>query len=167
MLRGDEDSAECNARAEGFVEALQPHAGIVLVHDAPGEWSEKSAGDRIREALRIQKHFDVVYAQNDLMALGAAKAVRQISADARNAMLIVGTDGVPGKGTGISLVVSGELDATVYNPPLVDVAWREMRALLDAPNNAPRKRIQVKAFMITPENADRFQREGLPDPETG
>jgi ABC-type sugar transport system substrate-binding protein len=166
MLRGDEESAACKQRAEGFLGALQSNAGIVLVHDAPGEWSEKSAGGRIREALRIQKQFDVVYAQNDLMALGAAKAVRQSNADARNSMLIVGTDGVPGKGTGISLVVSGELDATVYNPPLVDVAWREVQTLLDAPKTPVRKRIEVKAFMITPENAGRFQREGLPPPQT-
>jgi ABC-type sugar transport system substrate-binding protein len=165
MLRGEEDSVVCEQRAEGYLTALRPHPGIVLVHDAPGDWSEKSAGDRIREALRIQKQFDVIYAQSDLMAAGASKAVRASSAAARDAMLIIGTDGVPGKGSGVSLVVSGEVDATVYHPPLVDVAWREMQLLLDKPEAVIRKRIHVKPFMITPENAARIQREGVPVPE--
>jgi ABC-type sugar transport system substrate-binding protein len=166
MLRGDDDNAACQRRAEGFLSALQPYPGIVLVHDAPADWNEKSAGDRAREALRIQKQFDVIYAQNDLMAAGAAEAAREISAEARDTMLILGTDGVPGKGTGVAMVINGELDATVYQPPLVDIAWREMQAMLDQPETAVRKRIQAKPFMITPENAARVQRVGLPEPVT-
>jgi ribose transport system substrate-binding protein len=166
LLRGDEESASSREGAEGFVRAMQPFPGIVLVHDAPADWSEKGGADRIREALRIQKRFDVIYAQNDLIAVGASKAVRESSAEARESMLILGTDGVPGKGAGVAMVISGELDATVYHPPLVDAAWPVMQSILDHSGTAIRKHIQVKPFIITPENAARIQRAGLPLPDT-
>jgi ribose transport system substrate-binding protein len=164
MLRGDEESRACLERADGFLNAVQSMPGIVLVHDAPGDWTEQGGAERMREALRIQKQFDVVYAQNDFMAAGAAKAIRETGNDLRESMLIVGTDGVPGKGAGVAMVISGELDATVYHPPLVDVAWQEMQALLDNGNASIRKRLQVKPFIITSENAPELQNLGLPRP---
>jgi ribose transport system substrate-binding protein len=166
MLRGDEESRSCHERAEGFLRVIQALPGIVLVHDAPADWSEKGGADRISEALRIQKQFDVIYAQNDFIAAGAAKAVRESGPALRDAMLIVGTDGVPGKGAGVAMVIEGDLDATVYQPPLVDVAWQEMQTLLDTPNAPVRQRIKVKPFMITPEIAPNIQQTGLPTPAT-
>jgi ABC-type sugar transport system substrate-binding protein len=164
MLRGGEDDVGCQLRAEGFLSAIQPYPGMVLVHDAPANWSAESAGDRTREALRIQKQFDVIYAQSDLIAAGAAKAVRESGADARKAMLVIGTGGVTGEGAGVAMVISGELNATVYQPPLVDVAWREMQRLLDKPDAVVPQRTEVKPFMITPENAAKIQRDGVPMP---
>jgi ABC-type sugar transport system substrate-binding protein len=166
MLRGEEENAGCQLRAEGFLSAIQPYPGMVLVHDAPADWSAESAADRTREALRIQKQFDVIYAQSDLIAAGASKAVRKSSEDARKAMLIVGTGGVPGAGGGVAMVISGELNATVYQPPLVDAAWREIQRLLDKPDAVVPKRTEVKPFMITPENAAAIQRDGVPRPES-
>jgi ABC-type sugar transport system substrate-binding protein len=164
MLRGEENDDRCQLRAEGFLSAIQAYPGIVLVHDAPADWSAASAADRTREALRIQKHFDVIYAQSDLIAAGAAKAVRESSADARKAMLVIGTGGAPGEGSGVAMIISGELSATVYQPPLVDIAWREMQRLLDKPDAVVPKRTEEKPFMITPENAAKIQRNGVPVP---
>jgi ABC-type sugar transport system substrate-binding protein len=164
MLRGDEESRACRERAEGFLSVIQSVPEIVLVHDAPANWIEQEGADRIREALRIQKQFDVIYAQNDFMAAGASKAVRESGTGLRESMLVVGTDGVPGKGAGVAMVINGELDATVYHPPLVDAAWQEMQALLDDAKTQIRKRILVKPFMITPENASSLQLTGLPSP---
>lgn len=166
LLRGDEDGLASSRRAEGFLQSLEKVPGVVLVHDAPGNWNEKDAATRTKEALRMQKQFDVIYAQNDSMALGAGRAVREFSVEAREAMLIVGTDGVPGKGAGVDMVLKGEQEATVYSPPLVDLAWREMQALLDNPGHRPRPRILVKPFMVTQENAPRLQQQGIPLPET-
>jgi ABC-type sugar transport system substrate-binding protein len=166
MLRGQEEDARCQLRAEGFLSAIQPYPGLVLVHDAPADWSAESAADRTGEALRIQKQFDVIYAQSDLIAAGASKAVRKSSEDARKAVFIIGTGGVPGEGGGVAMVIRGELNATVYQPPLVEVAWREMQRLLDTADAVVPKRTEVKPFMITPENAAAIQRDGVPLPES-
>lgn len=164
MLQGEDEDAGCKLRAEGFLGAIQPYPGMVLVHDAPAEWSAESAADRTREALRIQKHFDVIYAQSDLIAASASKAVRESNKDARRALLVIGTGGAPGEGSGVAKVISGELNATVYQPPLVDVAWREMQRLLDKPDTVVPKRTEVKPFIITLENAAAIQRDGAPLP---
>lgn len=165
MLRGDEEGRVSRLRAEGFVTAIQSVPGIVLVHDAPANWNERNAADRTREALRLQKQFDVIYAQNDLIAAGASRTVRESNADARESMLIVGTDGALGPGAGLDMVLKGEIEATLYQPPLVDLAWEQAQALIDTPGASVPKRTQVKPFMITPDNALAVQEEGLPVPE--
>lgn len=166
MLRGDEEGQVSRLRAEGFVTAIQSVPGIVLVHDASANWNERNAADRTREALRIQKQFDVIYAQNDLIAAGASRTVREANADARETMLIVGTDGALGPGAGLDMVLKGEIEATLYQPPLVDLAWEQAQALIDTPGASVPKRTQVKPFMITPDNVLAIQEEGLPVPET-
>jgi ABC-type sugar transport system substrate-binding protein len=165
QLRGDDESAAATERALGFSETLQREPGVVLVHDAPGSWDDKNAAARIQEALRLQKQFDVVYAHNDLMAAGAAKQLRETSVDVRESMLVLGTDAVPGAEGGASLVNKGVLDATIFHPPLVDVAWREIERLLDDAGYAPKKRQKVKPILITPSNAADFERQSLPAPQ--
>ena len=165
LLRGDEDGLASSRRAEGFCQSLEKFPGVVLVHDAPGNWNESDAATRIKEALRLQKQFDVIYAQNDSMALGASKAVREFSVEARESMLIIGTDGVPGKGAGVDMVVRGDQEATIYTPPLVDLAWREMQALLDSPGYRPKPHAMVKPFIVTTENAPQLQQRGIPMPD--
>ncbi|NDC15822.1 MAG: hypothetical protein EBZ76_11830 [Synechococcaceae bacterium WB9_2_170] len=99
------------------------------------------------------------------MAVGADKAARETSMDARESMLILGTDGVPGKGVGVDLVIRGTIEATIYHPPLVDVAWRDIQILLDDPTYEPRKLRTVRPFVIQSENAPHVLSKGLPLPD--
>ncbi|WP_170156931.1 substrate-binding domain-containing protein [Roseimicrobium gellanilyticum] len=165
QLRGDEGSAS-SERALGFSEALQREPGVVLVHDAPAQWNDKDAAARIQEALRLQKQFDVVYAHNDLMASGAAKQLRETSVETRESILVLGTDAVPGADGGASLVNKSVLDATIYHPPLVDVAWRDIERVLDDASQTLKKHQRVKPILITPSNAANFERQSLPKPQT-
>jgi ABC-type sugar transport system substrate-binding protein len=166
QLRGDDEGSAATERALGFMATLQHEPGVVLVHDAPGEWNDKNAAARIQEALRLQKQFDVVYAHNDLMAAGAAKQLRETSVDTRESILVLGTDAVPGAEGGASLVNKGVLDATIFHPPLVDVAWRDIELVLNNPSHPFKKRQKVKPILITPSNAADFERQSLPAPQT-
>ncbi len=165
QLRGDEGPGAAR-RAEGFMEALRREPGIVLVHDAPAGWTGATAPDRIQEAVRLQKPFDVIYAHNDLIAAAASLSVRSTSVELRESMLILGTDAVPGTEGGASQILKGTLDATVYQPPLVDLAWREMQSLMTDSAYKPRKRQPVRPVLITPENAARLQKQPLLAPQT-
>lgn len=164
QLRGDEGAASAS-RAAGFAEALRKEPGVVLVHDAPAEWNADNAGARVREALRLQKTFQIVYAHNDLIAAGAAKSVRDTSVEVRESMLVMGSDAVPGSEGGVAQVVKGTLDATIYNPPLVDLAWQEIQLLLADDTYQPRKRQKVRPLLVTPANALAIQQQALPAPE--
>lgn len=163
QLRGGEEDMASESMAAGFSEALQKEPGIKLVHDAPGDWIEESAGLRINEAIRLQKTFDVVFAQNDLMAVGASKALTV--AGMRDAVLVMGVDGAPGSQGGMERVRREELEATIYRPPLVDVAWTLLQHWLDDRAVAWPKRTVVKPFLMTAEEAAKQTGRGLPVPD--
>ncbi|CAN5842737.1 hypothetical protein BH11VER1_BH11VER1_22920 [soil metagenome] len=167
QLTGAEDSRVTQERSAGFREALKATPEVVLVHEAPANGNEKEAAERIKEALRLQKTFDVVYAQNDFMARGASAAIKEVDVAAREAMLVIGTDGAIGNGGGIEMLQQGNIEATVYAPPLVDKAWQLVKQVLDDPafKTKIEKTYHLKPFVITLESTDAILRQGLPTPE--
>ncbi|MCW0218614.1 MAG: sugar ABC transporter substrate-binding protein [Prosthecobacter sp.] len=157
-IRGDEESYVSLQRHEGFEAALKAVPGIILVHDAPGDWSLEGGKGRAMDALRLQQTFDAVYAHNDLMALGAAEALVDHRAD----VLIVGTDGFRGKEGGMTLVGDGEIDATLYQPLLVDFAWVLIRKKVEEPAFNPKPSYELPLRTIQPKDVDEIRRKGLP-----
>lgn len=156
-LRGDEGSMS-EERHEGFMEALKKAPGVILVHDAPAQWSRQGGLARAQEALRLQKQFDVVYAHNDSIALGASSGL----GDARSQVLVIGTDGFRGEEGGLTLVNEGSLDASVHQPLLVDLAWAIILRRAENPAFAPKPSYRVNASLITPKNVDEFRVKGPP-----
>ncbi len=166
QLTGTENNPMSKAISDGFNTALRTQPGIVLVHDAPGDWRKESAVVRTHEAMRLQRPIDVIFAHNDLMAQGADLGVRQISPEARDGVLILGVDGLPGPVGGMKMVMKGELDATIYHPLLVDVAWAQaLRLLNDKSAVLEKTRFKVKPLMITPANVDTLFSKGVPKAE--
>jgi ABC-type sugar transport system substrate-binding protein len=157
-IRGADDSATSTQRHEGFMEALKETPGVVLVHDAPGGWTRVGGKQRMEEAVRVQRSFDVVYAHNDMMALGAADAAGELRAN----LMIIGSDGYQGPEGGYTLVENGDLDATVYQPLLVDFAWHIIRKWLVKPDLALKPSYELKPLPITPKEIERIRREGMP-----
>ncbi len=148
QIRGDETSEICSERSEGFQSVLRAHPGIVLVHDAPGFWKKEEAALRMQEILRLQSSVDVVYAHNDVMAYGAAQA----AGAARENMLFIGTDAFAGAEGGLTLVQNGVIDATIYQPLLVDFAWQIIRRKLKDPAFQPKPHYTLEGESVTPKN---------------
>ena len=156
-IRGDEDSPECQQRHEGFSAALAQAAGVVQVHDAPGHWTKQGGHDRAQDALRLQQTFDVVYAHSDIMALGAAEALR----DRREQVMIIGTNGQRGREGGMTLVGNGDLDASVHQPLLIDFVWTLLQRRLQEPGFQPKPSYELPPQLITPKDVDDIRRNGL------
>ena len=157
-LSGDESSPVSKARHDGFTEALQKVPGIVLVHDAPASWTQQGAKDRTQEALRLQSQFDVLYAHNDSMALGAATTL----GDLRASVLVIGTDAFLGEEGGLTLVNQGDIDATIHQPPLVDLAWQIVLRRIQEPTFMPKPSYRLSGTPITPKNVNDIRRSGPP-----
>lgn len=157
-IRGDDESAVCQRRHEGFEAALKLAPGVILVHDAPGGWSKKGGADRTLDALRLQQSFDVVYAHNDVMAMGAAEALKDRRAD----VMIIGTDGFRGQEGGMTLVGDGEIDATLYQPLLVDFARQILLKKSKEPSFTPKAQYELSSRAITLKDVDDIRRNGLP-----
>ncbi len=157
-IRGEGESTTSQAMHEGFMEALKKAPGVILVHDAPGSWTKDGGKARAMDAQRLQTTFDVVYAHNDAMALGAVIGL----GEARATMMVIGTGGYVGADGGLSLVNKGDLDATVFLPILVDLAWNFITRKMDDPTFIPQPSYHVSPTAITPSNADQMLREGPP-----
>lgn len=154
-IRGDETSAACTARHEGFLEALKTAPGVLLVHDAPGGWTLEGGRDRAQDALRLQKTFDVLYAHDDAMALGAARALGEL----RERVLVLGTGGARGPEGGLALVSQAEIDATVVQPPLVDFAWALLTRQRAEPGFSPKPAYRLAPRPAQPKDVDALIRE--------
>ena len=159
-IRGDDESPQCQRRHEGFEAALRSAPGVILVHDAPGAWSLTSGRDRVVDALRLQQSFDIVYAHNDLMAFGAALALSEQKK--RSDVMVIGTDGFRGREGGMTLVGDGEIDATLYQPLLVDFAWVLLRKKAENPAFTPKPHYDMPLRTILPKDLDDIRLNGLP-----
>ncbi len=160
QLRGTADSYPTNEIAEGFEEGLRTQSGVILVHDAPAEWSTENATKVTSEAFNLQKNFDAIYAHSDAIATGAAKAAE--AAGQRESVFIVGTDGLSGQGQkrGLELVRLGEIDASVVQPALVDLALQIIVKLRKEPTFKPLPSYEIEPVVILPKNVEQSLRTG-------
>jgi ribose transport system substrate-binding protein len=151
--------------SEGFSKIISGHPGITLVHQAPCKLLGEDTAERINEALRLQKDFDVIFAHNDLIAAAASKAVAAARPDLSERILVLGVDGNLGKGGGKEMIIKGEIDATICRPPLVDLAWGLTEKMLSDPQFAPKPRYDVKPVVLNFEAALEVSKTGLPAPQ--
>lgn len=158
QLRGSADSYSTNEIAEGFSEGLRTQSGVILVHDAPADWSTETATKCTTEAFNLQKNFDAIYAQSDAMALGAAKAAE--TAGQRENIFIVGTDGLSGQKRGLELVRLGDLDASVVQPALVDLALQIITKMRSDKAFKPQPSYEIQPVVIQPKNVEQMLRTG-------
>jgi ribose transport system substrate-binding protein len=100
----------------------------IPVKTVRGDWTEASAYRAVKSWLKLSSGRDaniaLVAAQNDAMAMGARRAIEEMtSASERNRLLklpFLGCDGIESKGQ--KYVQTGLLRGTVVTPPLTSVA---------------------------------------------
>lgn len=158
QIRGVEDSFPTNEMSEGFANELKKEPGVILVHDAAAQWKPENATQRVAEAFRLQKQFDVIFTHNDALAIGAAKAATE--AGQRDDIFIIGTDGLTGTKRGLELVLTGDIDATIVQPALVDLALQIVLKMRDDKNFKPQPAYEIEPFAVVPKNVEPAIRVG-------
>ena len=76
--------------------------------------AQSVAGEKMDSVFQTNKNIDLVFAQNDRMAIGAYLSARQQQLEKE--MLFVGIDALPGKEYGVEQIINGVLDATFIYP---------------------------------------------------
>lgn len=90
-------------RHQGLIEGLRHKTGIELVGSASGQWFMADA-ERVCDSLLLaHPEANVLVAQNDLMARGAAAACKRQG----RYLPVMGVDGITGKGGGIEAIRDG------------------------------------------------------------
>lgn len=156
QIRGRADSASSKVRSQAFFDTLKAEPGIVVVHDAPGDWTLEGGKARAEDAVRLQGNFDVVYAHSDAMAMGASAAMT--AAQRRENVLIVGVDGAGGRDGGLELLRRGVIDATIWQPMPMEMAFFQMQKVINDPKQALPARTEREPQAVTPKSLDDFMK---------
>ena len=113
-ITGLEGSTPAMERHKGLTDVLKEEPGIEITASVDGAWLQSVAGEKMDSVFQTNKNIDLVYAQNDRMAIGAYLSARQQQLEKE--MLFVGIDALPGKEYGVEQIINGVLDATFIYP---------------------------------------------------
>jgi ribose transport system substrate-binding protein len=148
-VEGPADSAATTGRLEGLKEAL---GTSFEVRGLNGDWTEASGEKAVASWLRLKTaeafRPEVVVCQNDSMALGARKAVREHRRE-WGSVPFLGCDGLPEGGQ--RLVAGGVLAATVITPsntgPALEIVARWLQT-----KHVPPREVRLAARSHPPED---------------
>jgi len=126
MITGPATWKSVGDRSEGYTRALSA-AGIAYDPElvAQGDWSYRSGYRVMQEMLAGGKSFTAVFAQNDQMAIGAIRALREAGRRVPQDVSVVGYDDIPA-----AEYVDPPL--TTIRQPMRDVGAMAARLLIQA-----------------------------------
>lgn len=114
MIQGEPENMDTQYRSAYSVKALED-AGIKtkeLLAES-GNWNREQGADIARKALEeFGDEIDVIFCNNDAMALGALTAVREAGRETGKDIYLTGVDALP---EAVQDIEDGELTATVFN----------------------------------------------------
>lgn len=111
LLMGTLGTEDQMQRTQSNLEVFGQYPGINIVYEETGEWQRDKAMTVCENWLQAGKHFDVVVANNDEMAIGAANAIK--AAGKSDEIKVFGIDG---NESGLQEINNGVLAATVFQP---------------------------------------------------
>lgn len=113
-IEGLSRSTPAEERHKGFIQALAKEPHIRILTSAPADWFRNKAQQRMDSLLHVYPNIDLVFAQNDRMAVGAYQAALKHKRE--KDILFVGIDALPGEEYGIDQVQKGILDVSFIYP---------------------------------------------------
>ncbi|GAB2445242.1 substrate-binding domain-containing protein [Nocardioides hungaricus] len=149
QVEGQAGSSAAILRIKGFKDGVAKAGNLKLVASVPGDWDADKAFAAAQQIIQQNPNVKGIYANNDTMAIGVAKAVQASGKDIR----VIGTDGVP---EAVDAVRKGTMFATVSPLPYYEGYWAVESAvrLLEGQDVGPW--VVAPAQLITAKNVDQF-----------
>ena len=112
MLMGQLTNEAAQTRSEDVREVIKLSmcSGIELIEEQTANWSRIEANDMITNWLTAGMEFDIVFANNDEMAIGAIQALKNAGVSMDD--VIIG--GVDATEDALNAMMAGDLDVTVF-----------------------------------------------------
>lgn len=135
-LQGTPGSAPANERRRAFAEAIAKYPDLKVIDSQSGDF-RRSGGKEVMEAF-LKKHgrdFDIVYAHNDDMALGAIQAIEEAGLKPGKDVTIVSIDAIK---EAVQAVIDGKINCTVECNPLFGPRIYDLVAKIVAGEKVPR-----------------------------
>jgi signal transduction histidine kinase/DNA-binding response OmpR family regulator/cellobiose-specific phosphotransferase system component IIB len=125
-ITGLEGSSPAVDRHKGFVDEISRYPGVKIVKSISGEWEVGIGRNAMKSVLSQHIGFDLVFAHNDVMAIGAYD--EYIKSNKKKDAFFIGIDGSPGPDGGLQAVMDKKLDVTLLYPTgggfAVSLAWK-------------------------------------------
>jgi signal transduction histidine kinase/DNA-binding response OmpR family regulator len=115
-------------RQQGFRETIGRHPGIRIIKTVPGNWVQKKAEEELARVGALLAEADLIFAHNDVMALGAREACKRAGMEHTK---VIGVDALPGKDAGLEMVSRQLLNASLLYPTGGTEAIRNAISILD------------------------------------
>jgi ribose transport system substrate-binding protein len=152
ILEGIPGHETADSRLRGFLAALRGHDGVQIVASQSADWERVQGFDVTQDLLQAHPELNVVFACNDMMALGAVEAIK--AADKSDQIMVVGFDAVEEARLAIS---EGSMLASVAQlPSEIGRIGVETAVLILEGKDVPAE-IPVQIELITRENLLRVQ----------
>lgn len=148
-LKGSTPAIE---RHDGFMEGIKNYPGIKIIYSQDGAWLREKGRSIMENALQRFDKIDLVFGQNDPMAIGAYLAAKDVGR--AKDMYFIGIDGLPGPGGGIQAVIDGKLNATFIYPTGGKIAVQTALKILKG-EKVP-KDITLSSVSINPQDAKEY-----------
>jgi signal transduction histidine kinase/DNA-binding response OmpR family regulator/ABC-type xylose transport system substrate-binding protein len=100
-------------RERGFVDGISPYPDLKIIKKANGEWTKPTAQQAVEDIKSDVKKADLIFAHNDVMALGSYEAAKNAG---NKQAKIIGVDALPGSGAGLEFVSEKILTASILYP---------------------------------------------------
>jgi ribose transport system substrate-binding protein len=136
-------------RDKGFRDGIKSNPKIKIIEHREAKWLKENATSTMQQWLAKDKNIDLVYAQNDPMALGAYLAAASVHKE--TSIKFIGTDGLAIPDGGIRAVQQGHLAGTFIYPTCAEEAAAMAEKL--AHGETVQKKTTLDITAVTPQNA--------------
>lgn len=150
ILQGTAGTSASRERGAGFAEGLKAYPDIKVVAKQPADFDRTKGLDVMTNLVQSHPGITGVFAENDEMALGAAKA---LGSKAGKSVSVVGFDGTP---DGLKAVEAGTLYASVAQQPSEIGRIAVQNAVTAAKGEKVEKTVKVPVKVVTRENVADF-----------
>lgn len=109
-------------RHNGFRDVLKNYPEIKLTAQVPGQWLRTTARAEVSRRNAVVAQSDLVFAHNDMMAIGTWEAISKTNP--LSPPKIIGVDALPGNDAGLEFVAEKKITASILYPTGGDEAIR-------------------------------------------
>ncbi|WP_313528715.1 substrate-binding domain-containing protein [Shinella sp.] len=150
ILMGDLAHQASRDRTSSFKEALSAGAckGVTIADEQSAAWTRTNAMDMTTNWITAGQPIDVVFANNDEMAIGAVQALKAAGVSMDDVVVI----GIDATQDGLAAMAAGELDATVFQNAKGQSASAVDAAVALVRGEPVEKQVWVPFELVTPKN---------------
>ncbi len=147
-IMGKAGATPTNDRHQGFTDAIAKVSGLKVVDSYNCNYQREPAQTYMENVLQKHTDFNIIYAHNDEMALGAVKALKAAGKDPKK-YIIIGIDGVQEEV--VKAIQAGDMTATFKYNWLGKEALDTAHKLLTG--EKVEKKITLPTELVTKDNA--------------